>query len=131
MNYKSTRDSSLNVTSAVAIAQGISADGGLFIPESVPQITMDELKALCVWTWTTQGGKDGYLVKGRNGNSIFLPAAGRRSGAGLDDVGSEGNYWTSSLANAREAYSFVFQSYYIMEGMSQRYLGLSVRPVRE
>ncbi|MBP0973300.1 MAG: threonine synthase [Oscillospiraceae bacterium] len=46
MNYKSTRDSSLNVTSAVAIAQGISADGGLFIPESVPQITMDELKAL-------------------------------------------------------------------------------------
>lgn len=92
---------------------------------------MDELKALCVWTWTTQGGKDGYLVKGRNGNSIFLPAAGRRSGAGLDDVGSKGNYWTSSLANAQEAYSFVFQSYYIMEGMSQRYLGLSVRPVRE
>ena len=46
MNYRSTRDSSLQVTSAVAIAQGISADGGLFIPESVPQITMDELKAL-------------------------------------------------------------------------------------
>ena len=46
MNYKSTRDSSLNVTSAQAIAQGISADGGLFIPESIPQITMDELKAI-------------------------------------------------------------------------------------
>ena len=46
MNYKSTRDSSLNVTSAQAIAQGISADGGLFIPESIPQLTMDELKAL-------------------------------------------------------------------------------------
>ncbi len=46
MNYKSTRDSSLNVTSAQAIAQGISADGGLFIPESIPQITMEELKAL-------------------------------------------------------------------------------------
>ena len=46
MNYKSTRDSSLNVTSAQAIAQGISADGGLFIPESIPQLTTDELKAL-------------------------------------------------------------------------------------
>lgn len=46
MNYRSTRDSSLEVTSAVAIAQGISADGGLFIPEAIPQITMEELKAL-------------------------------------------------------------------------------------
>ncbi|MBR3630014.1 MAG: threonine synthase, partial [Oscillospiraceae bacterium] len=46
MNYRSTRDSSLQVTSAVAIAQGISADGGLFIPEAIPQITMDELRAL-------------------------------------------------------------------------------------
>ena len=46
MNYKSTRDSSLNVTSAQAIAQGISTDGGLFIPESIPQISTEELKAL-------------------------------------------------------------------------------------
>ena len=46
MNYKSTRDSGLNVTSAQAIAQGISADGGLFIPESIPQMSMDELKSL-------------------------------------------------------------------------------------
>ncbi len=46
MYYKSTRDSSLHVTSAVAIAQGISADGGLFIPSEIPTISMDELKAL-------------------------------------------------------------------------------------
>ncbi|MBR1554214.1 MAG: threonine synthase [Oscillospiraceae bacterium] len=46
MYYKSTRDSSLQVTSAAAIAQGISADGGLFIPSEIPTITMDELKAL-------------------------------------------------------------------------------------
>ena len=46
MYYKSTRDSSLQVTSAAAIAQGISADGGLFIPSEIPAITMDELKAL-------------------------------------------------------------------------------------
>lgn len=31
MYYKSTRNSSVNVTSAQAIAQGISKDGGLFV----------------------------------------------------------------------------------------------------
>ena len=31
------------------------------------------LKNTCTWTWTTQGGKDGYRVTGRNGNSVFLP----------------------------------------------------------
>ena len=46
MYYKSTRDSSLHVTSAAAIAQGISAVGGLFIPSEIPAITMDELKSL-------------------------------------------------------------------------------------
>ena len=46
MYYKSTRDKSLNVTSAQAIAQGISADGGLFIPSEIPQISMEELRAL-------------------------------------------------------------------------------------
>ena len=46
MYYKSTRDSSLQVTSAAAIAQGISADGGLFIPSEIPTITMEELKSL-------------------------------------------------------------------------------------
>lgn len=46
MYYQSTRDSSLQVTSAAAIAQGISADGGLFIPSEIPSITMEELKSL-------------------------------------------------------------------------------------
>lgn len=46
MHYRSTRDSSLHVTSAEAIAQGISAEGGLFIPSEIPVITMEELKAL-------------------------------------------------------------------------------------
>ncbi len=51
MYYKSTRDSSLQVTSAAAIAQGISADGGLFIPSEIPTLTMDELKALADMTY--------------------------------------------------------------------------------
>ncbi|MBQ6092909.1 MAG: hypothetical protein IJL00_04470, partial [Clostridia bacterium] len=32
MLYTSTRDKTVHVTSAQAIARGISADGGLFVP---------------------------------------------------------------------------------------------------
>ena len=46
MFYKSTRDSSVRVESAVAISQGISADGGLFVPEQIPAITREELNAM-------------------------------------------------------------------------------------
>lgn len=46
MFYKSTRDSSIKVESAKAITLGISADGGLFVPESFPQIDLDDIEAL-------------------------------------------------------------------------------------
>ncbi len=47
MEYKSTRNSSLRVSSAQAIAQGISEDGGLFVPEYIPSLTQNDIKALC------------------------------------------------------------------------------------
>ncbi|MCD7810619.1 MAG: threonine synthase [Ruminococcus sp.] len=46
MFYNSTRNSEIKVSSAEAITQGISADGGLFVPDSIPSITLDEVKAL-------------------------------------------------------------------------------------
>ena len=46
MFYKSTRDSSVNISSAEAIVQGISSDGGLFVPSEIPAITMDEITKL-------------------------------------------------------------------------------------
>lgn len=46
MFYKSTRNSEVKVSSAQAIAQGISEDGGLFVPSEIPAITLDEIKAL-------------------------------------------------------------------------------------
>ena len=46
MFYNSTRNSGVKVSSAEAITQGISVEGGLFVPESIPQLTMDELKAI-------------------------------------------------------------------------------------
>lgn len=46
MFYKSTRNSNLKVDSAQAISQGISEDGGLFVPESIPSLTLDEVKQI-------------------------------------------------------------------------------------
>lgn len=47
MNYKSTRDNSICIPSARAIAQGLSAEGGLFVPDTLPKITEDGVLALC------------------------------------------------------------------------------------
>lgn len=46
MFYNSTRNSGVKVSSAEAITQGISAEGGLFVPEEIPPITLDEIKAV-------------------------------------------------------------------------------------
>ena len=46
MNYTSTRDSSVKVSAAYAIATGISPDGGLYVPENIPELTYDELLAM-------------------------------------------------------------------------------------
>ena len=48
MFYKSTRSNEKAVASAAqVIKQGLAEDGGLFVPESIPTLTLDEIKALC------------------------------------------------------------------------------------
>ena len=42
MNYISTRDKSVKVTAAQAIAQGISEEGGLFVPDEFPSLTASD-----------------------------------------------------------------------------------------
>lgn len=51
-----------------------------------------ELLEKCRWTWTSQGGMNGYKVTGPNGNSIFLPTAGHRYKTGRYDSGIWGYY---------------------------------------
>ncbi len=46
MFYNSTRNSNVKVSSAEAITRGISADGGLFVPEEIPALTYDEIKEI-------------------------------------------------------------------------------------
>ena len=46
MQYHSTRDSSRQVSAAQAIARGLAPDGGLFVPDVLPRLELEELKAL-------------------------------------------------------------------------------------
>lgn len=46
MFYTSTRDKSIKVTASQAIAQGISEEGGLFVPCEMPQFSMDKINSM-------------------------------------------------------------------------------------
>lgn len=43
MYFISTRGDSAKYTSAMAIKQGIAPDGGLFVPDEIPSVSMDEI----------------------------------------------------------------------------------------
>lgn len=43
MKYTSTRDASVAVSAAQAVVDGISADGGLYVPESIPKLDWHSL----------------------------------------------------------------------------------------
>ena len=44
MHYLSTRDRTLHFTAAEAIKQGLSRDGGLFLPEMLPALSARQIK---------------------------------------------------------------------------------------
>ncbi len=52
MQYQSTRDKSISVSSAEAIKTGLSAEGGLFVPESFPKVTIEEIASLAGKSYT-------------------------------------------------------------------------------
>ncbi len=93
-----------------------------------------ELIDNCKWEWIKQDDVDGYKISGINGNSVFLPAAGWRSGALLEDKGDT-YYWCSSPSeNTIRAYSLFFMrigALYRGTSVIPRNLGSSVRPVSD
>jgi hypothetical protein len=90
-----------------------------------------ELEDNCTWTWTTQNGHKGYRVTGKNGQSIFLPAAGYRDRGTLYYDGGYGYYWSSSLDSQANGYHLFFNSGGVYPAYSNnRFLGFSVRAVQ-
>ena len=97
------------------------------------QVQFKELKDKCTWTWTSRNGKNGYEITGPNNNTIFLPAAGCHIGNDLYDVGSSGNYWSTSIyagiPNTARDLNFNSDNVYADSNNDRRF-GYSVRPVR-
>ena len=104
---------------------------------------MSELWTKCTWTWTddyNKSGVPGFIVKGPSGKSIFLPAAGWKTGASgsLQQDGRYGAYWTSSLNLRNTDYGLNLQfnansdpsdtNANPMPGLYREF-GLTIRPV--
>ncbi|MBR5324171.1 MAG: hypothetical protein IKV14_05080 [Muribaculaceae bacterium] len=60
----------------------------------------NELLNTCKWTWTIVEGVFGYRVSSySNGNSIFIPVVGVKTGYGTSGEGYISSYWSSTLSN--------------------------------
>lgn len=94
-----------------------------------------ELVDYCKWEWTQVNGVNGARVIGPNGNCIFLPAAGERSGSSLQIAGDQGLYWSSTpydnhgLDDCAGFLGFYYCDECVTYG-DRRY-GSTVRPITE
>ena len=76
-------------------------------------------------------GLNGRVFTGKNGNTLFIPAAGYYDGFRIQYVGSNCNLWSSSLClnHLSNVYYLYFNSHSIDMIDFHRYYGHSVRPV--
>ena len=95
------------------------------------QSQQGELVTNCSKEWLTINGVNGVKFTGKNGGSIFLPAAGYYDNSRHNN-GVSGAYWSSTpnTSNYDTAYLFNFTVYMDFFWVySNRYSGFSVRPV--
>lgn len=99
-----------------------------FYGSNLPTIEQwEELKNNCLWTWTGNG----YKVKGKSGESIFLSAAGYGNCDGtLDGVGLYGLCWSSTPYGSGYAWGLYFNSGSVVMFRDKRCSSQSVRLVK-
>ena len=91
----------------------------------------NELIDNCSITWTSSNGVYGLeFVSNKNGNSIFIPAAGYYYDV-EKDASSFGYYWTSSLDinDSTRGKQFAFNEDGHILSSSTRFFGQTIRPV--
>ena len=99
---------------------------------------IQELLDQCNWssTYELNGVKGRLLTSKANGNTIFLPFVGQRSGANLSGTGQSGNYWSRDMyyasANSyspNSGFKLYFGASVKQKTKGTRNLGYAVRPV--
>ncbi len=86
--------------------------------------------------WTTVNGVNGYritsIIKGFEGNSIFLPATGYYDYNKVWDLGKRGRYWSSTLYGEQDIANPVGYIYFDASNINwweyEPYYGLPIRP---
>lgn len=91
---------------------------------------INELWDKCTVKWTTINGVKGEQITGPTGNSIFLPAAGRRVNSYVSCAGTAGYYWTSTLDDSpSDGFYRIFYTGNVYWESDGRPRGQSIRPV--
>lgn len=94
-----------------------------------------ELIDKCEWMWTELNGVNGFKIVGPNGNSIFLPAAGKQDnmsdifGSQDSSVGSIAYYFTSSKGWSN-IYVWLFSGNSISQKLIEKYIITERYPIR-
>ena len=123
----------VNIGSDIAGTEYDAATANWKAPWRMPtREQCQELIDNCTSEWTTQNDVNGRKFTGPSGGTIFLPAAGYRWGSGLDDAGSYGDYWSSTLLESLpgRVWGLDFNSGGVYTYTYYRYFGHTVRPVR-
>ena len=87
---------------------------------------LDELRRQCTWTWTKVNGVNGYIVKGKNGNSIFFPVEDKSITLWACNLGDDkrGGYY-----GVAQIIRFSSSSYTWNNSGEDRWKGNFIRPV--
>jgi len=89
MLYRSTRGDKKGISSAEAIVRGLSGDGGLYVPESFPSLSVDEIVRLTRVPYSKRAAfimslfMDDFSLEELEEYSSF--AYGAKAGQGFDD----------------------------------------------
>ena len=95
-----------------AVAAAVSS--GLSLPTYAQ---LDELRKYCTWTWTVSDNVPGYLVTGKTGNSIFLPAAGYYAANGKF-MEEDSGIWSSQTRSSDPGTAFYLRLNATMTGVT-------------
>ncbi len=125
--YGTSKDNVIDIGTDIAGTQYDVATANWGLSWCMPSSAqIDELRQ-CSSSWTSQGGVKGRKFNGKNGGTLFLPAAGER----FEETWNGGGYWSSSLDKYSPSYAYCLLFDEDMAGWNSsiRACGRSVRPV--